>query len=503
MHAVLLAAAFLQQQIGYRTERHAELGLSLPVAIAYEPIPVPPDERFVVLAWAEKRPAKGLPPRELRPRMSLVWLDRVPEPDVHEESADLAAERPRPVNGPERWVELFHPGWSLGPAVEGRTREGWRAREHALVPRGAGATDRGGWLHAWTGKDRTLLVMGECAFPDLREQVRLWRATAEGLRVFEPEGAGLEDLRRRYAGRELADVERRIDARRRLVRGWKAEDTPHFVVVHDVSDGPLVRRVCNDLEALRARMEEDFPPVPGPSRVSVVRVCRDQAGYLAYGGSPPTAGYWNPETRELVIHDARRERKQLVSDDTDTFIALYHEAFHQYVHDAIGELAPHPWFNEGHGDWYSGAAIHGGKVASFAVHRWRVATIRRAVELGTHLSWERIVRFEQKDFLEDPWLAYAQSWSMVHFLRSVSVASRRPGWARILPVYYETLKLAWARELARLLADGRGEDRVARWQAGWHARQEAADAAFEDVDWTEIERAWREHVGALESTRDG
>ena len=31
---------------------------------------------------------------------------------------------------------------------------------------------------------------------------------------------------------------------------------------------------------------------------------------------------------------------------------LYHEAFHQFIHYSAGELPPHSWYNEGHGDYF-------------------------------------------------------------------------------------------------------------------------------------------------------
>ena len=45
------------------------------------------------------------------------------------------------------------------------------------------------------------------------------------------------------------------------------------------------------------------------------------------------------------------------TSNRDSLLVLYHEAFHQYIYYAVGEVAPHDWFNEGHGDYFSGAVI--------------------------------------------------------------------------------------------------------------------------------------------------
>ena len=72
-------------------------------------------------------------------------------------------------------------------------------------------------------------------------------------------------------------------------------------------------------------------------------------------GNPRSAGYWNSRTEELVLFDAEEHERGKRPDDSGTFIVLYHEAFHQYIHYSTGELPPHSWFNEGYGDYFSGA----------------------------------------------------------------------------------------------------------------------------------------------------
>jgi hypothetical protein len=92
-------------------------------------------------------------------------------------------------------------------------------------------------------------------------------------------------------------------------------------------------------------------------------------------------------------------------------------------------------------------------------------------------------------------------WSVVYFLNKAKEVKKRPAWAKILPTYFETLKAAHARARARLEAEGLTEDGEAIEKANTESRDEAASAAFRDVDMHEIEEAWRKFTLELEAPR--
>ena len=91
-------------------------------------------------------------------------------------------------------------------------------------------------------------------------------------------------------------------------------------------------------------------------------ICKDRDEYFKYGGPRGSAGYWNNKSEELVLYDGTKREKGEKTDKLDTFIVLYHEAFHQYIHYSAGELAPHSWYNEGMGDYYAGGKFKFGKL---------------------------------------------------------------------------------------------------------------------------------------------
>src|SRR5262249_55766914 len=92
-----------------------------------------------------------------------------------------------------------------------------------------------------------------------------------------------------------------------------------------------------------------YPPDHPITAVSIVRVCGSRDEYLGYGGSQNSGGYWYFVARELVIFDQRPHE--------ETLPTINHEAFHQYIFYFYGKPDPHPWYNEGTGDFYAGAKL--------------------------------------------------------------------------------------------------------------------------------------------------
>ena len=83
---------------------------------------------------------------------------------------------------------------------------------------------------------------------------------------------------------------------------------------------------------------------------------------------------------------------------------------------------------------------------------------------------------------------YAAAWSFVHFLEADAAAKAHPQWSRILPTYFATTKAHYAAALRRAGPEPTIQARVV---AGFHARKAALAAAFNGVDMTALEQAWR------------
>jgi hypothetical protein len=258
-----------------------------------------------------------------------------------------------------------------------------------------------------------------------------------------------------------------------LVKGWDVLVSPkkNYVVVYNTKGGrnkELAHILAERIEKIREQVyEKQFPPAHPVTAVSVMRVCGDATEYHAYGGPGGTAGYWNDHSEELVFYDASPSRRV----DDNTLSVLYHEAFHQYIYYSVGNVAPHSWFNEGHGDYYAGAKFGTTRfvIGPFA---WRVGVIKNAINEGPrpftvakddkgeeHKKWgskgytplKDLVGFSQREYYSYPSVCYAEGWSLIYFLREEVPKKKEwnAKWGKILPTYFDVLK----REVAKREAE--------------------------------------------------
>ncbi len=216
------------------------------------------------------------------------------------------------------------------------------------------------------------------------------------------------------------------------------------------------------------------------SRCSVVRVCSSADEYHKYGGPGGSAGYWNSADEELVIYDDKAGGGR-----GDTWATLNHEAFHQYIYYFFGRLAPHSWYNEGTGDFYSGYEYRN-KRFFLKPFDWREGLIQEALRRNLHQPWSAILKFTQQEYYSNsrhkddpngtPNIArnYAQGWSMVYFLRTGKKSARgwNPRWDTILDTYLRTLVVT--------------DD-----------LDKAVEVAFEGIDMADLEKCWRDYILSL------
>ncbi|MBL8840950.1 MAG: hypothetical protein JNL90_05395 [Planctomycetes bacterium] len=276
---------------------------------------------------------------------------------------------------------------------------------------------------------------------------------------------------------------RRGEIQKGLVKGWGVEVSPkkNYVIIYNTKNNKnklLAETIAKRIEGIREQIYEvQFPPAEPVKAVSIVRVCGDRNEYHKYGGPGGSAGYWNSWAEELVFYDAS-PAKQI---DDDTLAVLYHEAFHQYIYYSVGSVAPHSWFNEGHGDYYAGAKWKSNKwkVGPFD---WRVGTVKNAIRQGPRDSavqkdektgkerriyasdkgytpLKDLVAFSQGDYYSYPGVSYAQGWSLIYFLREEVPNNKKYAekWGKILDTYFTALKREVNKE-GKLRRRGFGDD---------------------------------------------
>jgi hypothetical protein len=317
-----------------------------------------------------------------------------------------------------------------------------------------------------------------------------------------------EELRSASDSRNLAaqqelekdPAKRREQVRKsKLVPGWKCLDTRNYILVyHDEVEPSLVRAIGDQIEAIRAQLYEViFPPDRPIVDVSIVRVCKDRDQYMGYGAPGGSAGYWSPGEEELVFYEDQGNKK-------DSLRVLYHEAFHQYIHYAVGEMAPHSWFNEGHGDFFAGHNYVGGKFQR-DVFQERVTLAKewkrnpKRPPLREWIAWTQAQYYGRNKEGLDGLANYALGWSLVYFLRT----TKKPEYQGVLDRYFKTLKGAVTRarhareEYDRKVKEATEKgtpfpERSATDAVGTPDQwlRDANRAATEGIDWDQIEKDW-------------
>jgi hypothetical protein len=177
-------------------------------------------------------------------------------------------------------------------------------------------------------------------------------------------------------------------------------------------------------------------------------------------------------------------------------LVLRHEAFHQYIFYAIGEFSPHDWFNEGYGDYFSGAVVHGntGRVAKVQPSPWRIHRAKDMCEHGKgFLSLDKILKAERSTFYNRSRIGdyYAGAWSFVYFLKESKQAKAHPKWSIMLQTYFDAVKDCYAEAIVEY---GDKPSLANKQVAGFNARKKALKRTLDGIDLPELEKVWRKWV---------
>ncbi len=441
-----------------REERHPELGLVVTLPADYTAQPIPPREQILRLSW--RGPTGGQ-----TAGLSVAILEGA--------GASLStADYLRDVLRPESFETLR--GGAKRYGMSPVRFDFQRKDEDGRLWRGI--------LVGWEGADRSVLVIGQGHPASFVTESRRWRRVADTLqmRAARRDERGRNEWERHYAKGRYLGEERRIEERMQLPAKWSARDTIHYLVLGNVEDELMLRRISADLEILRATLARDLPPAAdyGHDAASVVRVCADREEYLAYGGLRGALGYFSPTEAELVLY--------LGPSLEATLETVYHEAFHQYVYHSTGGVAPQPWFDEGMGEYYAGARIEGGRIVGIEPLELRLAGLRQSLAAGQWRPLGELLKLDQASYYANAGLHYAQGWSLVYFLRTDPAALGRTSWRRLLDRYYGALAASWSVEIERARPSGRLEVAPARARA----LAAAGQAALEGVDLEALEEAW-------------
>ncbi|HJM38563.1 MAG TPA: hypothetical protein QGG59_00435 [Planctomycetota bacterium] len=239
------------------------------------------------------------------------------------------------------------------------------------------------------------------------------------------------------------------------IPGWRIVEVPskRFLITTSSENTRFIKSVIERLEKSRDLYEVDFPPKEEITFVSMVRLCKDREELQSYGDTGPgTAGFFNPNSRELVLYDASQTNKK------ESFAVMSHEAFHQYCFFLFDEANAHRWFDEGQGDYY-GAYNMDGKKPKPTAHMPggldRYQGIKEMVRNENYVPISRLIRMTHEQWYNNNdsfhgVASYNQSWSLVYFLRQgmrgeVSRRTWKKEYADIIPNYTRHLFAEFAK----------------------------------------------------------
>lgn len=196
-----------------------------------------------------------------------------------------------------------------------------------------------------------------------------------------------------------------------------------------------------------------FPKVGKEKRKFTIIVHGSRDEYHGAGGPPTAGGHYDPLLRKLYLF--RYEK------DSDTKLVLYHEGFHQFLHDYLDD-APQ-WFNEGLGDFFGpskyiepvkkkGGMMKTAEGMELRPNPWRLRHIQMAIRAGKIRAWRKLMLMSQEELYDDEWagIHYAQSWSIIYFLvRGGAPPGAEAGpYFKILQEYFTALRRGEGQETA-------------------------------------------------------
>ncbi len=211
----------------------------------------------------------------------------------------------------------------------------------------------------------------------------------------------------RYAERFLKELQQV-----RKGPAWEktyTSETENYIVKTPVSQ-EFADEIGRHAELIRRLYDKAFPDIADTARKFVILVHESRAAYQAAGGPQSAGGHYSPMLRTLNLFQYDKME--------DTILVLYHEGLHQYLDEVTGK-APQ-WFNEGLGDYFSGAHYErsGGRdTMQMRPSAWRVEYIKKAIQAGVCPKPSDLMRMSQREMYgpETAGINYAMAWSIVYF----------------------------------------------------------------------------------------
>jgi hypothetical protein len=192
---------------------------------------------------------------------------------------------------------------------------------------------------------------------------------------------------------------------------------------------------------------------------------KNEQQFMQYGKLAGAAAYFSPQSKELVGYNLRKNPWI----NMDPYQTLFHEGWHQYFDFYIPNCPR--WFDEGLAEVVGGTTITKNRVKHSGFNPMRSKDVMAAERRDTLIPLRELVKMSHQEFMVDPQVSYAQSWSFTYFLTTYTHPNKKI--QRRVRNFY--------RDYFWLLHEG--TDPVA-----------AVDIVFKDVKFDTLEKAWLKKI---------
>lgn len=197
----------------------------------------------------------------------------------------------------------------------------------------------------------------------------------------------------------------------------------------------------------------------------------NQEQYVAASGLPGSAGVYMRRGEHRVLMALADPRY-----GENVWSTVQHEAFHQFVDQAIGGGVPQ-WINEGLAEYFGEAIFTGEGYALGIVPVTRLRYVKQMIKSRNHLPFEEIMQLSNRRWnqaLSTPEQAtanYTLAWSFIHFVAHDPKKKYRKDFVRFLADVSDEkdYQKVWAQRM------GRDAEKIQkRWAQYWLSLPEEA-----------------------------
>ena len=199
--------------------------------------------------------------------------------------------------------------------------------------------------------------------------------------------------------------------RPKILIEWAKKETKNYIIEYEkVIPDETVKKIADALEEVLVQYNAVFKFTS--KQKLKVKFLDSRNTYIQEGGDPSHPGFYSSRSRCLVIQQM---------EFWNLLPTVYHEAFHQYLHEYMGDDVPIPlWFNEGLATYYEGMQKdkQSKKLDPKLIDNRKLRMVRDAVFTRSAIPLEQLVDATPEQFhdKEKEDLYYNQSFAVVYFL---------------------------------------------------------------------------------------